>query len=151
MKEFEDRFSELQSDMISICLKYVEDRADKVYVYASREEGVISSKFFYLINNKYVKPHKVNDALENGDERYDVSTERGFMVLDILNENIGKIKVLCKEYERDMPTELKLIYDAKSGKFQAEYKYDLVYTNDDIKTARHIANEWFEEIKNNNL
>ncbi|WP_144529140.1 immunity protein YezG family protein [Peribacillus simplex] len=151
MKEFEDSFSELQADMISICMEYVEDRAEKVYVYASSEEGIISSSFFYLINNKYVKSHKLNDALENGDERYDVSTERGFMVLDIINDNVEKIEELCKEYERDMPTELKLIYDTKSGKFQAEYGYDLVYTNDDIKTAHHIANEWFEEIKNNNL
>ncbi|MFB5198001.1 DUF600 domain-containing protein [Neobacillus sp. KR4-4] len=151
MKEFEDRFSELQADMISICMEYVEDRADKVYVYASREEGVISSSFFYLINNKYVEPYKLNDALVNGEERYDVSPERGFMVLDILNENIEKIEVLCKEYERDIPTEMKLIYDVKSGSFKAEYKYDLVYTNDDIKTADHIADEWFEEVKKNNL
>ncbi|MFE3974581.1 MULTISPECIES: DUF600 domain-containing protein [unclassified Peribacillus] len=151
MREFEDIFSELQADMISICMEYVEDRADKVYVYASCEEGIISSSFFYLINNKYVKSHKLNDALENGEERYDMSTERGFMVLDIINENTEKIKVLCKEYERDMPTEMKLIYDVKSGNFKAEYKYDLVYTNDNIKTAHHIANEWFEELKNNNL
>ncbi|EJQ92849.1 hypothetical protein II1_03237 [Bacillus cereus MC118] len=35
MKEFEDKFSELQADMISICMEYVENRADKVYVYKS--------------------------------------------------------------------------------------------------------------------
>ncbi|MGE6599271.1 immunity protein YezG family protein [Bacillus proteolyticus] len=151
MKEFEDKFSELQADMISICMEYVEDRADKVYVYASREEGIISGKFFYLINNKYVKPHKVNDALGDGDERYDVSRERQFMVLRIICEDIEKVEELCKEYERDMPTEMKLIYDVKSGKFKAEYKYDLVYTNDDVKTSGHIADEWFEEVKNNNL
>ncbi|WP_166246605.1 immunity protein YezG family protein [Paenibacillus turpanensis] len=151
MKEFEEKFSELQSDMISICMEYVEDRADKVYVYASREEGVTSSSFFYLINNKYVECHKVNDALENGDERYDVSQDRMFMVLRILNEDIGKIKALCEEYGRDVPTEMKLIYDVNSGKFRAEYQYDLIYTNDDIKTADDIADEWFEEIKNNNL
>ncbi|EJR97462.1 hypothetical protein IKM_05122 [Bacillus mycoides] len=46
MKEFEDKFSELQADMVSICMEYVEDRADKVYIYASCEESVISSKFF---------------------------------------------------------------------------------------------------------
>lgn len=93
----------------------------------------------------------MNDALENGDERYDVSPKRQFMVLDIINDDIEKIEELCKEYEKDMPTEMKLIYDVKSGSFKAEYKYDLVYTNDDIKTANDIANEWFEEIKNNNL
>lgn len=151
MNTFEDRFSELQADMISICLEYIEERADKVYVYASCEESIISSKFFYLINNKYVKPHKVNDALANGDERYDVSSERQFMVLDILNEDIEKIKELCLDYEKDMPTEMKLIYDVKSGKFKAEYKYDLVYTNHETKTARQIADEWFDEIQNNKL
>lgn len=151
MKEFEDKFSELQADMISICMEYVEDRADKVFVYASCEEGIISGRFFYLINNTYVKCHKVNDALEDGDERYDDSRERQFTVLRIICEDIEKVKELCKEYERDMPTEMKLIYDVKSGNFKAEYKYDLVYTNDDVKTAGHIADEWFEEVKNNNL
>lgn len=147
MREFEDLFNELQADMISICMEYVEDRADKVYVYASCEEGMISSSFFCLINNMYVECHKVNDALENGEERYDVSSERQFMVLDIINADVEKIEVLCKEYERDMPTELKLIYDAESGKLQAKYKYDLVHTNDDVKTADDIADEWFEETK----
>ncbi|HDR6306616.1 TPA: DUF600 family protein, partial [Bacillus cereus] len=148
MKEFEDKFSELQADMISICMEYVEDRADKVYVYASREEGIISGSFFYCINNKYVERHKVNDALEDEDERYDVSTKRQSMVLRIICEDIEKIEELCKEYERDMPTEMKLIYDVHSGKFKAQYKYDLVYTNDEVKTASYIANEWFEEVKN---
>ncbi|MEB6548565.1 antitoxin YezG family protein [Heyndrickxia sporothermodurans] len=151
MNTFEDRFSELQADMISICMEYIEERADKVYVYASCEESTISSKYFYLINNKYVKPHKVNDALANGDERYNVSSERQFMVLDILNEDIEKIKELCLDYEKDMPTEMKLIYDVKSGKFKAEYKYDLVYTNHETKTARQIADEWFDEIQKNKL
>ncbi|MYL60101.1 immunity protein YezG family protein [Virgibacillus halodenitrificans] len=151
MNTFEDRFSELQADMISICMEYIEDRADKIYVYASCEESIISSKFFYLINNKYVKPHKVNDAVANGDERYNVSSERQFMVLDILNEDIEKIKELCLDNEKDMPTEMKLVYDVKSGKFKAEYKYDLVYTNHETKTARQIADEWFDELQNNKL
>ncbi|MEG7843942.1 immunity protein YezG family protein [Bacillus mobilis] len=151
MKEFEERFSELQADMISICMEYVENRADKVYVYASCEEDMISSSFFYFINNKYVECHKVNDALENGEKRYDVSPERMFQVLQIISEDIEGIEMLCKEYEKDMPTEMKLIYDTKSGKFKAEYEYDLIHTNDDIKTADDFADEWFEEVKNNNL
>jgi len=150
MKEFEERFSELQADMISICMEYVENRADKVYVYASCEEDMISSSFFYFINNKYVECHKVNDALENGEKRYDVSPERMFQVLQIISEDIEGIEMLCKEYEKDMPTEMKLIYDTKSGKFKAEYEYDLIHTNDHIKTADDFADEWFEEVKNNN-
>ncbi|KQY87313.1 hypothetical protein ASD24_05480 [Paenibacillus sp. Root52] len=151
MKEFEERFSEFQADMIDICMEYVEDRTDKVYIYASCEEGMISSSFFYMINNKYVECHKVNDALEDADKSYDVTTERQFMVLRIINENIENIEKLCNEYEVEMPTEMKLIYDATNGKFQAEYKYDLVHTNDELKTADDFADEWFEEIKSKHL
>ena len=66
-------------------------------------------------------------------KKYDVSPERMFQVLQIIGEDIEEIETLCKEYEKDMPTEMKLIYDAKSGKFKAEYKYDLIHTNEDIK------------------
>ncbi|MCC5803737.1 DUF600 domain-containing protein [Rossellomorea vietnamensis] len=151
MKDFEDRFSELQADMISICMEYIEDRADKVYVYCSSEKGIISANFFYLIDNMYLEPHMVNESMKDGTEAFDITPKRQSMVLRIICEDIQKINTLCKEYERDMPTEMKLIYEVKSGNFKAEYKYDLVYANDDIKTADHIADEWFEEIKNNNL
>ncbi len=151
MKEFEDKVSELQADMISICMEFVEDRADKVYVYASYEEGMTSSRFYYRINNTYVESHKVNDALKDGEERYDVSPKRGLMVLEVMNEDIEKIEELCKEYGRDMPTEMKMIYDVKSGGFQAQYNYDLVHSIDDVKTPGAFADEWFEEVKNNNL
>lgn len=151
MKEFEDQFSELQADMISICLEYVEDRADKVYVYASCEETIISANFFYLKNSKYVMSHEVNEALEQGEPEIDVSDERGFQVLDILIDDIEKIKALCEEYGRDMPTEMKLIYDVKTGHFKAEYKYDLIYFYHETKTADDVFDEWFEEVQKNKL
>ncbi|MGQ3376811.1 DUF600 domain-containing protein [Priestia endophytica] len=151
MKEFEDKFSGLQGDMISICMEFVEDRADKVYVYASCEEGMISGRFYYCINNTYVKPRKVNDALGDGYQTIDVSPERGIAVLKIICGDIEEIEELCKNYGRDMPTEMKMIYDVKSGGFQAQYNYDLVHSIDDVKTPGAFADEWFEEIKNNNL
>lgn len=147
MESFEKRYSETQADMISICMEYIEDRADKVYVYASCEEGIISAAFFYYINHMYLKPHKVNEAVKDDMEGYDISPKRQSMVLRIIGEDIQKVKILCKEYEREMPTEMKLIYDVKSGHFKATYKYNLVYTNDDVKTADHVFDEWFEEIE----
>ena len=38
-KVFEDYFSELQTDMVEICLEYVEDRAEKIYIYCFLKEG----------------------------------------------------------------------------------------------------------------
>jgi hypothetical protein len=155
-KVFEDYFSEFQADMVSICLEYVNDRADKIYIYCSYEVSIISSYFFYCINGKVVKKHKLNDALAtiNGKSNftYDVSGERQGMVLEIMNSDIEKIIHLCKEYKREMPTEMKLIYDVRNNKLTANYKYDLVYLNDPDKIADDIALEWFEQIQaeNNN-
>ena len=61
-KVFEDYFSELQGDMVSICLEYVENKADKIYIYCSFEERVISCDFFYCINGKVGRKHRLNDA-----------------------------------------------------------------------------------------
>lgn len=153
-KVFEDYFSEFQADMVSICLEYVNDRADKIYVYCSHEEGFISSEFFYSINGVVVERHKLNDALAIVNEKanfvYDTSVERQRGVLKIINNNIEKIIHLCKEYKREMPTEMKLIYDVNKNKLTADYKYDLVYSNDPVKDADDIALEWFEQIQAEN-
>jgi hypothetical protein len=64
-----------------------------------------------------------------------------------INDDIEKIYRLCHEYKREMPAEIKIIYDVSSNSLKAEYKYDLVYSNDPEKTADDMAREWFEEIQ----
>ncbi|KAF6586064.1 DUF600 domain-containing protein [Paenibacillus sp. EKM211P] len=149
-KIFEDFFSELQADMVSICLEYVNDRADKIYIYCSYEEGMISSDFFYRINNKVVERHKLNDALSSAEKDvfvYDVSVERQRGVIKIINNDIEEIFHLCKKHGREMPTEMKIIYDVKLNKLTANYNYELVHTNHPVKTADDISMEWFEQIQ----
>lgn len=147
-KVFEDYFSELQADMVSICLEYVENRAEKIYIYCSCEERVLSSDFFYCIKGNIKERHKLNDNMDKyNDCIYDTSPERQDAVLDILIQDTKKIMSLCKQYKREMPTEIKLIYDVNKNSLKAEYKYDLVYSNDPIKTADDMAMEWFESIK----
>lgn len=148
-KVFEDYFSELQADMVSICLEYVANKADKIYIYCSFEERSISCDFFYRINDKIVRKHKLNDAINVDLEkfRYDISDERQNITLKIINEDIYKLYKLCNEYKREMPTEIKLVYDIDENSLKAEYKYDVVYSNDPVKTSHDIAMEWFEEVK----
>lgn len=146
-KVFEEYFSELQADMVSICLEYVANRAQKIFIYCSFEEGVVASDFFYKVANSILERHKLNDILDEDQEQYNVTTERQIAVMNIINENIEKIYKLCKKCEIDMPTEIKLIYDVEKNSLKAEYKYDLVYSNDQVKTADDIVMEWFEKIK----
>lgn len=149
-KVFEDYFSELQADIVSICLEYVNNRADVIYIYASYELGEYGVDVFYKINNCVVQKHKVNDALQCFEEDpellYDVSRDRQIAMLDIGNEDLLKINDLCKEFNKEMPTEMKLVYDVANNKLDATYSYDLKYSNDPEKISDHIFDEWFEEM-----
>jgi hypothetical protein len=147
-KVFEDYFSELQTDMVSICLEYVDDKADKIYIYCSFESGVVSCDYFYEIKGTVFERHKLNDADSSafGGYKYDVSAERQSGVLSIINEDILKLADLCKNYGKAQPTEIKLIYNVSKNSLDAKYKYDMVYSNDPDKTADDIAQEWFDEI-----
>lgn len=153
-KVFEDYFSDLQADMVSICLEYVFDKANKIYIYCSFEEGLLSNDFFYNINGKIVERHKLNDAIVNeeseDDFSYDISVDRQKAVVKIINNDIKEMIKLCKQYDREMPTEIKMIYDVKTNKLTADYKYELVHTNDPNKTASSIARLWFEQVKKEN-
>ena len=103
-KMFEDYFSEIQADMVSICLEYVEKRAEKIYIYGSFENGMISSGFFYKVNSKIVKKNKLNDVIVDGQKKYDVSIPRQKGAINIINDDIKALKRLCQEYQKEMPT-----------------------------------------------
>lgn len=144
-KVFEDYFSEIQADMVSICLEYVENMGDDIYIYCSHENNVYSVGYFYKINGKLKERHKINEELPN----CDVSINRQKMVIQILMDDLKQIEEICKRFDRPMPTEMKLIYNIEKNNLEAKYQYDLIYSNNDEKTADDIEQSWFEEIKNN--
>ena len=134
-KMFEDYFSEIQADMVSICLEYVEKRAEKIYIYCSFEDGMISSGFFYKVNSKIVKKNKLNDVIVDGQKKYDVS--------------IPRQKRLCQEHQKEMPTQIKLVYDVISNRINADYSYDIIFSDDQNKTAYDVLDEWYQLEKSN--
>ena len=143
---FEYYLNDLQMDMVSACLKYVKKRAEKIYIYCSFEEGRVFSNFFYCINNKIVKKHELNNAVINSDLMYDVSSNRQSTILRAINNDIEKIYDLCDRYNRDMPTEIKLIYNVENSSLNVECNYDLVYSQIEGKSAYSVSVDWFNEI-----
>ena len=141
-KSFEDMFTEIQKDMIEIGLEYVNDNAQVVYIYGSCEGHTLCGDVFYKINDKILRKHKLNDA-GNGCE-YDVSLNVQKQVLQIINEDIHKIKDLCESNGRPMPTQIKLKYDVLTKSVNADYSYDLIYSDSNDKTFVDAFNEWFE-------
>ncbi|WP_085990928.1 DUF600 domain-containing protein [Oceanobacillus senegalensis] len=156
MKEFEDYFSELQADMVAICLEYVENEVEDIYIYCSYEPEMYVFDVFFKINNQFVFKHNLNDAVTSRSKIgkkeliYDTSEQRQEAVLDIGLENLEKIHEKCKEYEKEMPTEIKLHYNVKKNSLKGKYRYDLVYSNDEELLPDDIFNLWLDEVKNGN-
>lgn len=155
-KVFEDYFSELQADMVAICLEYVENEAEDIYIYCSYEPEMYVFDVFFKINGQFVFKHNLNDAVNSTStigkkaSVYDTSEQRQEAVLDIGLENLEKIHEKCKEYGREMPTEIKLHYNVKQNSLRGKYRYDLVYSNNEELLPDDIFESWFEEVKSGN-
>jgi hypothetical protein len=151
-KTFEDYLSEAQTDMVAVCLEYVEGKADDIYIYGSYEPEMYAFNVFYRINGKVVRKNQLNEAVESSQspkaQEYNVSRERMSALTRIGMDNLELIHEKCQEFNREMPTEFKIHYDIKQNKLEGNYRYDLVYSNDDELLPADIFDAWFEEVKN---
>lgn len=134
---FEQQYSALQTDMVSICLEYCEHKASNVFIHVIYERDSIFTNFFFKINGKMFKKGKLDDSIGT------VSLPRQKEALSIITKNTQALIKLCEESNKPAPTEMKLVYDVKKNSLQANYSYDAVTTAQ--KTAKTFAEEWFAE------
>src|SRR5699024_10058063 len=121
-EKFEDYFSELQTDMVAISLEYVDSQADMIYIYCSYEPGAYYFNVFYKIDNSILHKHELNLKDKN---IYDISIDRQKTLLKIGRKNLKQIHEICKQFNRDMPTEMKLQYNVRNNSLKGKYKYEL--------------------------
>lgn len=135
---FENEFSNIQMDMIAICMEYIENKGDKIYIYASYENKCIACDFFYDIDGALYERHKLPS-------NYNTDSDRQMKCMEILTNDVEELIKICLSYNRDMPTEIKIIYDIRENKVNANYKYEIVYSNKGLFADR-IVDDWFNEI-----
>ena len=111
-KVFEDYFSELQANMVAVCLDYVKHKANDIYIYCSYESNVYVFNVFFVIENNVYRKHKLNTILNEND----TSIDRQEALLDVGIKNLEALHNKCKDFKRKMPTEMKLHYDVQSNK-----------------------------------
>ena len=63
MTQFEDKFMEVQASMVSLAMEYVQNQAEKIYIYCISEEALQSYKVFYKINGVVIEMDKVNEVV----------------------------------------------------------------------------------------
>ena len=137
MKEnFEDKFMEVQTDLISLCLEVTESKIDKIFAYVSIEKKSTMFNAFFEKEGKILTINQLN---------IDRRTVMDF--LRIGTTDLTKIKKICEQNETQTPTEIKMYYDVKSGKYKADYKYDEVCSDKTGMSSGEVFMKWYNEIK----
>ncbi|WP_061909206.1 hypothetical protein [Streptococcus cristatus] len=144
MTQFEDKFMEVQASMISLAMEYVQNQAEKVYIYCISEEALLSFDVFYKINGVFVKLHRVNTVL---DTKVDTSKNMMVAVQRFGLEDIQTMLDICQEYDREHPTEMWLIYDAQTNSLDSRYSYEGRYDKDEELLPSLEFEKWFEEVQ----
>lgn len=136
IENFEDKFMEAQTALISLCLEVTESKIDKVFAYASIEKRSTMFNAFF---------EKKGEVLTINQLNIDKRTVMDF--LRIGTTDLNKIKKLCEQNETRTPTEIKMYYDVKSSKFKADYKYDEICSSKTGVSSGEVFMKWHDELK----
>lgn len=149
-RPFEDLFSAYQSEMIRQSIAYAENRAEKIYIYSDLEDGAFTAQPLFRINGEYYTEGGIAKAVKKGKMPSSLSKQEKSDIRWTIMAYAVAVRWLCRDYGRDIPTVIKLIYDAKTRQVRAQYGYERLKSlseYDDNARCRM----WFDEIRANNL
>ena len=141
---FEDQLMDIQSDMISLSLEYIENKAETVYIYVVLEDGLVSFDVFYKIGRFISEKSDANEYLS---EKINDSDDIQFSLLDYGIEDAEKIEVLFEENSKEVPTEIRLVYDVKNNSLKSNYRYDAMYEKNEDLSVSDVFEAWIQEEK----
>ena len=141
---FEDQLMEIQSDMISLSLEYVENKEETVYIYVVLEDGLVSFDVFYKIGGFISEKSDVNEYLS---EKINDSDDIQFSLLEYGIEVAQKIEVLFEENSKEVPTEIRLVFDVKNNSLKSNYRYDAMYEKNEDLSVSDVFEAWIQEEK----
>lgn len=141
---FEDQLMDIQSDMISLSLEYVENKAETVYIYVVLEDGLVSFDVFYKIGGFISEKSDVNEYLS---KKINDSDDIQFSLLEYGIEDAEKIEVLFEENSKEVPTEIRLVYDVKNNSLKSNYRYDAMYEKNEDLSVSDVFESWIQEEK----
>ena len=141
---FEDQLMDIQSDMISFSLEYIENKAETVFIYVVLEDGLVSFDVFYKIGGFISEKSDVNKYLS---EKINDSDDIQFSLLEYGIEDAEKIEVLFEENSKEVPTEIRLVYDVKNNSLKSNYIYDAMYEKNEDLSVSDVFEAWIQEEK----
>ncbi|MBO4637066.1 MAG: hypothetical protein J5685_07960 [Clostridiales bacterium] len=128
---FEDAFSRVQSEYISLCLEYAEGKAEEIFAYVYRTETMRMFNVFYRSEGKILTASQIPTSCSDDE------------LLEAGRNDISNLEKVCKEFEAEIPNELKMHYDVRTGKFDASVSYE-DYSIKNKKTPMEVFMGWIK-------
>ena len=136
-KVFEDALMDAQSELISLCLEVVGNQdIDKVYAYCSIEKKSMMFNAFFEVNGEIKTLNQLG-----------IEKRLAMQFLRLGTGDLSKIKDICKTFEMPTPTEIKMSYEKKTGKFGVKYRYDEICSSQTGIGAGEIFMNWVSEVR----
>jgi len=145
-KSFKEEFEDKTNSIVSLAFEYVKNdkkNVDAIYIYGSNEEGFLYYDCFYCINDILLERHRINDTGQS----YDVSDNIQLRYIKHANQDLRNLIDIFKKYKKEPPTQVKMEYYPKTGKFDCHLDYDMHYSNKKNGTPDETAELWFEELR----
>lgn len=76
-----------------------------------------------------------------------LSNERMFSFLKIGSEDLKDLLEFFKNDGKEIPTQIKIVYDANNHRAQAQYSYELFHSDSETVTPEEVFLKWYEEVK----
>lgn len=131
---YEDAFMDLQSDYISLCLEYAEGQAEEVFAYLYRTETMRMFNAFFRSGGKILAASQMPTTCN--DEEF----------MQVGRDDISRLEEICHEYEAAPPNEIRMHYDVKTGRYDADVSYE-DYSIKDKVTPMQVFMKWLKEEK----
>lgn len=129
---FEDAFTAVQADYISLCLELAHDDVDKVYGFIFQTPGMNTFNVFFEKGSEI----KTLDDI--------ASREMIEQFFSVGREDMNKLLEVCVRYEHKCPNLIKMVYDTKTKHFDAYYTY-METTEIEEASPAEIFMDWMDE------
>lgn len=137
MRTFEEDFMDFQSGLISLCMEVLEGKkVDRIFAYCSLEKKTSMFNAFFQKDGSVLTLNQLG-----------VDARLTVQFLKTGTGDLKRLREICDHHKQATPTEMKLIYDTNTGKFDASYRYDEVCSAKTGKSTGEVFIEWKDEIK----
>ena len=122
--------------MVHLVLEYCGISVEKIFIHCSNEGNCISSNVFFQKDGKKIKRSQLSEISELEQKQ----------IIYSINEKILSLRELCVDNKKEVPTEIKLIYEIKTKHLISDFCYENLYSESETLIVQNIFDKWFESI-----